>query len=123
MNKKQISIVVLVLFVFISLITNPGKADHSDKLKTKINTYMKQSVQDQMENSENEWEQAGAAFGLMLGEGIINSIVDNNLSVNNFLLFSTSSLEIEGKKKTIGFGFLGNVFIASQIEEALEDIQ
>jgi hypothetical protein len=70
---------------------------------------------------DNEWEQLGQAFGMMLGGALVDRIVDNFVSTDNYVLFSTTKVSWEGKTKIIGIGAFGNVFISSKLDEAINE--
>ena len=45
-----------------------------------------------------------------LGAGLIDKVLAAKLDVNNYVLFSTGSLEDSGSSKIVSFGILGHVF-------------
>jgi hypothetical protein len=56
-----------------------------------------------------------------MATAIIANMVDATVTRNNWVLFSTTEITIEGKSKTIGVGILGHVYLSSKVDEALSE--
>ncbi len=72
------------------------------------------------DESENEWEQVGQALGMMIGGTLVENVIDNLVSTDNYILFSTTKINWDGKSRIIGIGAFGNVYITNKLEEALD---
>ena len=116
----NIIICILVLVIIIAVITNPNQDRHKEVIKAKITTYIQKAIKPTTTDSTNEWEQAGQAIGLMLGGVMVDQIINNLISTDNYLLFSTTKITWEGQTKTIGIGAFGNVYITKKLDEALD---
>ena len=119
MKKNLISTLVLILIVLVAIFTNPGSERHKETVKSKLNVYLQKVMKDELKATSEEEQQAGQAIGLLLGGVIIDQIIDNTLSTNNYLLFSTTKISWEGETRIIGIGAFGNVFLTGKLDEAL----
>jgi hypothetical protein len=114
---------VLIGVVFIVLLaSNPGLDDHRAAVTAKINKLMQHEVNKDTSDTGILGE-AGKQFGLMLGGVVVNKVVEQMVERKNFLLFSLTTFEYDGKEKIIGVGLLGNVFISKEIDNQFEDVK
>ena len=121
MKRSFVIYLILMLFALIAVLTNPNQERHKEVIKSKLNVYLQKSIKGKMNQVDNQWEQAGQALGMMLGSALINRIVDNLISTNNYVFFSTTKITWEGKSKIIGIGAFGNVYVTNKLDEALKD--
>lgn len=121
MKRKNIMLIAIGVVLLVAVITNPNKDRHKEVIKEKFNSYMQKSMAEGLSNSDNEWEQAGEALGLMLGGALIDGIISNIVTTDNYVIFSTTKITWEGKSKIIGVGVFGNVFLTSKIDDALNE--
>jgi hypothetical protein len=121
MKKSYLIFAVLGVLVLIAMLTNPNQDRHKEVVKNKISLYMQKSMKQNLTEKDNEWEQIGQAFGMMLGGTLVDRIVDNLVSTNNYILFSTTKVSWDGEVKIIGIGAFGNVFISSKLDEAINE--
>lgn len=119
MKRNLISTLVLILIVLVAIFTNPGSERHKETIKSKLNVYLQKVMKNDLKETSEEEQQAGQAIGMLLGGVIIDQIIDNTLSTNNYLLFSTTKISWEGETKIIGIGAFGNVFLTGKLDEAL----
>jgi len=101
-------------------LTNPNQDRHKEVIKNKLNSYMQKSMNPEGDESENEWEQVGQALGMMIGGTLVENVIDNLVSTDNYILFSTTKINWDGKSRIIGIGAFGNVYITNKLEEALD---
>jgi len=117
MTKKNwiiaISLVVALLLTF----TNPSQEDHRQALETKFI----ENIQAKLANQTETTSEIGQTFGLAMATAFIGKIIDSTVTRNNWILFSTTEITIEGKTKTIGVGILGNVYLSSKVDESLSE--
>lgn len=121
MKRGYLIFAVLGVLALIAMLTNPNQDRHKEVVKNKINLFMQKSMKQNLTEKDNEWEQLGQAFGIMLGGALVDRIVDNFVSTDNYVLFSTTKVSWEGKTKIIGIGAFGNVFISSKLDEAINE--
>lgn len=120
MKKGYITTLILALILIIAVLTNPSQDLHKEAVKTKLNSYMQKSISERLSESDNEWKQAGQALGMMFGGALIDEFISNAVSIDNYVVFSTTKVTWERETKVIGIGFLGNVFLTSKIDETLD---
>ena len=108
----------LVIIVLIAILTNPDQDRHKEVIKIKLNAFVQKNL---ITETKNEREQANQVFGLIVGGAVIKLVVDNLVSTDNFVLFSTTKINWKGEVKIIGVGIFGNVFITRKLDEALND--
>lgn len=115
MKTKQIIVIVLVAFLIIAIFTNPNKDTHKEEVKSKFT----ESYQKSLEANSTSGNSGLEALGNLLGTSLINTFIENNVSCDNYLLFSITKITYEGESKSIGLGFLANVFLSSKVDESL----
>ena len=112
--KKGIVVLSLVL-VIIAILTNPNQNRHKEVLEDKIKTYMQKAMGNQDDDGLD------SLFGNLLGNVIVSTLIDNFVSTDNYILFSTTKLTWQGETKIIGIGAFGNVFITKRLSDAMND--
>ena len=90
-------------------------------IKNKLNSYMQKSIKQNLPETDNDGEQVGQAVGMMLGGALADRIIDNLVSTDNYVLFSTTKISWEGETRIIGVGVFGNVFITKRLDEAMNE--
>lgn len=113
-KPKYFSFAILILLL-IAILTNPNEDRHKETIKSELNSYMQKNIT----KTDNEWEQAGQAIGIALGTTLINGIIENLVSTDNYILFSLTKITFQGKVKIIGIGIFGNVYLTNNLDEAL----
>lgn len=114
MKTKQIALITVSIILIIAIFTNPNQTTHIEKVKTTITSL----YQKQLKVNETESNNSFLVLGSLLGTSLINTMVENGVSCDNYLLFSITKFTHEGQEKSIGYGVLGNVFLSSKIEDA-----
>lgn len=109
------------LLILVAVMTNPNQAVHEEALKAKVNSYLQKSMTDELSESNNEWEQAGQALGFLFGGAIIDKVITNVVTVDNYVVFSITKISWGGESRLIGIGIFGNVFLTSKLDEALNE--
>jgi hypothetical protein len=119
MKKSYITLVLISMIILIAVITNPNQERHKEVIKDRIMTYLQKSINIDQAEPKNDWAETGQALGIMLGGALVDRIVDNLISTDNYVLFSRTKITWNGKTKIIGIGAFGNVFITSKLDESL----
>lgn len=117
MKNNQIAIGIFVLIGLVAILTNPKLHDHKEAVKTKISSSLQKNT-----NSDDETDtsyQLGRSFGNLIGGVLIDQIIDNIVSIDNYVLFSLTKVSWDGETKVIGYGLFGNVFFSSELEDNL----
>ena len=60
--------------------------------------------------------QDGVVLGSVIGGSIVEEMVDNLVTTDNYIVFSTTNVNVKGKNKIIGFGAFGNVFLSDKLD-------
>lgn len=123
-NKKSNSWIVPIIIFFIcicAVITNPSSEKHKEIIKTKCYSLMQKSIKEKTEKDGSKWESFGQALGMIIGKPIIDIIVENSISSDNYIFFSTTKITLDGETRIIGIGAFGSVFLDSRIDDALSE--
>lgn len=115
MKTKQITLITLGAFLLIAIFTNPNRDMHKEELKSKFIESYQKSLEANSTLNNNGFE----TLGNLLGTSLINTLIENNVSCDNYLLFSITKITYKGESKSIGFGFLGKVFLSGKVDEVL----
>lgn len=121
MKRNHIVLVALGLLLLIAALTNPNQDRHKEVIRSKFNSYMQKSMSEGLSETDNEWEQAGQALGMMLGGALIDRIISNIVTTDNYVIFSTTKITWGGESKVIGIGVFGNVFLTNKLDKALDE--
>jgi hypothetical protein len=119
MKKSSFILVIMSLIIIVAVLTNPDQDRHKEVIKDKLLIYLQKSMKQNQTKTKNEWEEAGQALGIMLGGVLVDGLLNNLMSIDNYVLFSTTKITWEGERKIIGIGALGNVFLTRELDEAL----
>jgi hypothetical protein len=119
MRKSHIALAIISLIVLVAVLTNPDQSRHKEVMKNKLITYMQKSIKKDQSKPPDEMEQAAQAIGITLGGMIAEKILDNLMSTDNYVVFSTTKITWEGETRIIGIGAFGNVFITKELDESL----
>lgn len=114
MKSKQIALIIVGIILLLAIFTNPNQVAHKEKVKTTFTAFYQKQSKENRTLSNDGFE----ALGSLLGTSLINTIVENGVSCDNYLLFSITKVNYKGQEKSIGYGMLGNVFLSSKVDEA-----
>lgn len=123
-NKTSPQIVILIVLslgVLTAILTNPSEAEHKSAVADLLKQSAFENVLETATESENEFEIAGSALGYSLGVSFVDRIVEMGVTRNNYLLFSTTKFNYQGKSRTVGYGVFGNVSISKNIKRAMQE--
>jgi len=120
MRNNYIPLAIIGLIILAAVLSNPDQDRHKEVVKNKLITYLQKSYNQGQPAPKDEWEEGGQALGIMLGGMIIEKVLDNFMSTDNYVVFSTTKITWDGEARIIGIGAFGNVFITKELEESLE---
>lgn len=123
MKKGHFVFFSVAMLLLIAAITNPDTNRHKEAVKAKFDAYLQKAAREGIAESDNTWEQAGQAIGLMLGGALVSYAVDNLVSTNNYVVFSVTKVSWEDKSRIIGVGAFGNVFLSKKVDEFFESVE
>lgn len=121
--KKFITLIVVVVFVVVAVVTCPDRQQHYGVLKQEMDKVMSTVIHDQVGADDSLFGFGLATIGSTLASKLIENIVESTLEVKDYYVFSTGNVTISGKTKTVSIGFLGHViptFDADDVKEAVD---
>lgn len=118
MKKRNLYVIIIVIVLFIAVLTNPDSIKHKEAVKNKLHEYLQKKLQ---EHSDTSLGETGGALGAMFADVLVDRIVNNVVSSDNYVVLSTTKVTWEGKSKVIGIGIFGNVFITGNLQEAVDN--
>jgi hypothetical protein len=101
--KKTIVIGLAVVLV-IAALTNPSKAAHKEMVKEVLTEKLSKSNEE-----KNKLVEGILQIGFI--DGIVTTVLDEIIKVDNYLFFSLTKIKDDTKNKTIGIGAFGHVWI------------
>ena len=112
--------VATVLVIVIAVITNPNEDKHKSAVKSKlIGSKISNALTDKTNNTGNSDKDAarriGVVLGSVIGGSIVEEMVDNLVTTDNYIVFSTTKVNVKGENKITGFGAFGNVFLSDKL--------
>jgi len=115
--KKYLIGAILLVLVIAMVKTVPDKKAHKKAMMEAVKEYV-----------DEEAKERGLGDNVLtdLGKGILNKTIEvalnSKLEVNNYLLFNTTSVEMDDESKTLSLGILGHVFTFDKemLRDALE---
>lgn len=117
MKKSFLFFIIVISLVIIAVFTNPDQERHKEVIRNKVIIAMQKSIA----GNENSEVAAGKALGMMLGGFFIDNVMDQMITADNYVLFSTTKVTMDGESHVVGLGIFGNVFVTKEIDEFLEE--
>jgi hypothetical protein len=121
MKASTLTFLTIAFLIIVAILTNPNPERHKEVVKNKIYKYLQKPILEEATNVNSRGEDAISALDILLGSTFVDGVIDNLVSTDNYLLFSTTNLSYDGKTKTIGYGVFGNVYIAKELEDAMNE--
>lgn len=115
MKKNLITLLIIGILLIVAALTNPNVNRHKEIMKIKLNKLTQQPLP----KSDKKWKNTGSLLGMMLAEKFVNKMVDQIISVDNYILFSVTKATYRDNTKTIGFGAFGSVYITNEVDKIL----
>lgn len=105
MKKTLISLLVILGIAAVAVVTCPDHQAHKDAISSVIN----EAINDEL-RSETE-DQGISAFIGSLGSSVAGFLINSQLSVKNYFVYSAGWLkDYDGEKKLVSVGVFGHVF-------------
>ncbi len=112
---------LLAIFLLGAALTNPSPEKHRKAVKDRLEHYLTQyTEQSTQKTSQNTWEKLGKSLGASLGFALMEPLVHEVVQRENFVVFSLTKVDWDGKSNTIGIGLFGKVFLSPKIDDTLQ---
>lgn len=118
--KKLIIVLILLMVAVLMTLTRPDKEQHKEAMMKAIEEYVDEESKDRL--GDNVLAKIGRGVVVKTVETALNS----KLRENNYFLFNTTSVHLQGKDNTLSVGLFGMVFtfdkemIRDKLEESLQ---
>jgi hypothetical protein len=122
MKLSTLIISIIALVAIVAFLTNPKPERHKEVVKNKIYQYWQKIMLEDVSNARNRREEVAQELEILLGSTLVDKVIDNVVSSEDYLLFSTTKISFDGKSKTIGYGVFGNVYLDKELDEGLNEI-
>ncbi len=119
-RKKPLIIGILILVALVAMLTNPSEEKHRSKVKSVIAAQVQSTIGNEIGSMNKDWGALAKNAGLLMGNAMIDPMVNTMVKSTDYILFSTTNLIWQGESQIIGFGIFGHVFISSKINKMLE---
>jgi hypothetical protein len=113
-------ILIILIIGILSFLSNPSESVHKGVIKTKMNEFLKVEANKLTKESTDSFAELGNSLGIIVGGSLVNVIVDETISVDNYHLFSLTKITYDGETKIIGIGVFGNIFLAPELNDVLK---
>ena len=90
-KRKNISISIIVAIALIAIFTNPSLEEHKAAVKNKYNDILQKKL--------NEDDGYLLFFTMMIGGNVLEDLVENAVSRDNYILVSTTKVTFDGETK------------------------
>lgn len=119
---RKAALVLLVAGVA-GAMTNPDAGRHREALKVRLRDSMQASLRASSGEGRDSsgWALAGQALGMLLGGTIVDRLVDTLVGSRDYVVFSTTTVTMDGETKVIGVGAFGRVVFAPGLEAKLTE--
>ncbi len=111
-------LVILFAITVIAVITNPSLEKHKAAIREQVTDL--QNMDEDVDG--DDLKKIGALLGEAIGLNTLDKYLNNNVKVEDLKVCSLTQLKINGDFKTVGIGFLGNVFLFDDLKSKLKSI-
>lgn len=121
MKNSYLIFGILGLLIIVAVLTNPDDQKHKQEVRNKITSYLQKTIQENTDPKSQEEAAEFQALASFFGAKLADNLIDNMVSSDNYVLFSTTKITWEGETRKIGIGAFGNVYITNKIDEKLTE--
>lgn len=120
--KKLIVTIVLVGVVLLLAFTCPDKQAHKDAIDKVVSGVVDSKLDELDSGTGDVLTQGLSMLGSMFAAKMVDTFLDNRLTVDNYVVCSIGKIKLDDKTKTVSFGILNNVFTMSE-EDVKENLK
>jgi hypothetical protein len=103
--KKFLVIIIILLVAVLAVMTRPDKQAHKEAMMKAVKEYVDEEASNQG---------FGDNIFTDLGKGVVNKVIEaalgTKLKVDDYYLFNTTHVNLNGESKTLSVGLFGHVF-------------
>ena len=117
MKKIIITVLVLIGFGGVAVISCPDRQDLKDAIMEVVNG----AINDELQTSDKDAQELSAFFG-SIGSSVAGYLLDNRLAVKNYFVCSIGELkDLDGVNQKVSVGVFGHVFTGGkeQLKKAI----
>ena len=118
MKKGQLILAVIAVVALVAFITNPSEESHREAVRNALETSMNNTIE---EKTSDGLKGLGKALGNMFGTKLLDTVVNETVSRDNYGLCSTTKCRYNGEDYVVGLGLFGHVFVSSKLETVFQD--
>ena len=118
MKRFWNTLLIILVFSLICVITCPDKEKHSEALMKIVNV----ALQSELSRVSNDNNDELVMFGAAIGASVAEFIIDKHLVVDNYFVCSIGRTLYKGEEKIVSVGVMNHVFTMSE-KELLENLQ
>lgn len=112
-----LSLGAVAVLAIVLAVSNPNEEDHCREITSVTRSWVSEKIDD--------FEMNNLIGGVIksISTKLIRSVVDDNVKVDNYVLFSIGYIDDGAEKTRVSFGILGNVFTFNkeQLDKKLEE--
>ena len=111
---------VLLALIAVAVITCPKKEDHSEAIMKNVRTV----IDKELAKDNSSLTEMGLNFiGSAIGSSVVEYILENKLSVDNYFVCSLGKFELEDKTQIVSVGVFGHIFtdIPDEVKQYLNE--
>lgn len=115
-NKSgSIFLVIFVTILLVAYFTNPKEEIHKERLKIRFTEVIDEIMLERQDDGivYSAWK--------LVGSQLVETFVDNNITVDNYYLFTLTRLHWNGESYIAGIGCFGKVYITKQLNRELAE--
>lgn len=115
MKKRWLFLFIFIITGIVMYFTNPDENAHKEAVSREVLAAIQEEKSESKTISGWFEKMAGNASDYML-KLVVKPVIDNTVSVENYVVFSLTRLKIQDIDRRVGIGLFGKVFIAPQVK-------
>lgn len=115
MNKTLLSLLALLFIAGVCVVSCPKYDDHSQTINREVDRVIKEKIS---ENAKSDSDKVISWFASALCSKISEYLIEDNLIVDNYILFSVGKISLGGEEKIISIGALN--YIYTDLKDAID---
>ncbi len=104
--KKWVALLVIIIVLGVLVLTCPDKEVHKEAIKED----MAEMVNEKFANDSIMGMSGFGVSGIAFVKGMASMVLDTNLRVRNYFIFSLGEISYDGEKRIVSIGIMGHAF-------------